>query len=232
MEFKTKEEYVAEFLREGILAGRFPRGERLKQDDIASLLKISITPVREAFRILGAEGYLLSERHHGVIVAPFDAKTAKELTDLRVLLEERLISTAIAKITPARLKELQDLQNQLEKASRRGDRVLFRALNYRFHSHLYSIADMPQTLHFVQVLWAKYPFDLIHQVPGRPERALREHAVLLKALAARDKKSALLAARAHIEAGWNALRKRMDDEGSATAAASVPMMKKKIAVSP
>lgn len=229
MEFKTKEEYVAEFLREGILAGRFPRGERLKQDDIASLLKISITPVREAFRILGAEGYLLSERHRGVIVAPFDAKTAQELTDLRVLLECRLISAAIGKITPTHLEELQELQSQLEKASRRGDRLRIRALNYRFHSHLYSIAELPQTLHFVQVLWAKYPFDLIHRVEGRPERAVHEHAVLLKALAARDRDAALRAAQAHIETGWSALMNRMD--GGSVATPPRPASKKRSVVS-
>src|SRR5688572_5400037 len=73
MDFKTKEEYVAEFLREGILAGRFPRGTRLKQAEIAEHLNLSITPVREAFRILEAEGYVLSETHRGVVVCPFDA---------------------------------------------------------------------------------------------------------------------------------------------------------------
>ena len=63
MDFKTKEEYVAEFLREGILSGRLPLGMRLKQADIAEQLKLSITPVREAFRILEAEGYVINETH-------------------------------------------------------------------------------------------------------------------------------------------------------------------------
>lgn len=219
MEFKTKETYVAEFLREGILAGRFPRGQRLKQDDIAASLKISITPVREAFRMLEAEGYLLSEKHRGVVVAPFDAASAKELTELRVLLEGRLIAAAIARITPADLEELRKLQRELEKASRAGDWVLFRALNYRFHSQLYGVAGLPQTLHFVQVLWAKYPFDLIHRVVGRPGRALREHAALLKALATRDTKAALAAARTHIEAGWTALMKSVDAKADASSPA-------------
>lgn len=205
MDFKTKEEYVAEFLREGIIAGRFARGVRLKQDEIAALLKISITPVREAFRMLEAEGYLLSERHRGVIVAPFNAETANELTELRVLLECRLIAAAMDKITREHLGRLRVLQGELEKASRRGDRGQIRAVNYRFHSYLYAIAGLPQTLHYVQVLWAKYPFDLIHMVKGRPERAVKEHAVLLKALAAGNKKAAMDATRSHIEGGWRVL---------------------------
>src|SRR3954464_7618476 len=90
MDFKTKEEFVAEHLREGILSGRFPRGTRLKQADIAEQLKLSITPVREAFRILEAEGYVLSETHRGVIVAPFDASATREINELRILLETKL----------------------------------------------------------------------------------------------------------------------------------------------
>ncbi len=220
-DFKTKEEYVAEFLREGIIAGRFPRGARLKQDEIARSLDISITPVREAFRILEAEGYLLSERHRGVVVAPFDARTADELTELRLLLECRLIAAAMKKITPSDIRQLRDLHDELERASRRGDRVQIRAMNYRFHSYLYGIAGSPQTLHFVQVLWAKYPFDLIHQVKGRPERAVKEHAVLLKALTAGNKEAALKAMRAHIEDGSRALSDELNDAGKSQPDGSV-----------
>ena len=52
MQFKTKEEQVADFLREGIISGRFARGARLKQQEIATLLNTSITPVREALKLL------------------------------------------------------------------------------------------------------------------------------------------------------------------------------------
>src|SRR3970282_2624879 len=91
--FKTKEEYVAEVLREGILAGRFPRGARLKQAEIARVLDISITPVREAFRILEAEGYIHNITYRGVVVAPFDASATREIIELRVVLERRLVLT-------------------------------------------------------------------------------------------------------------------------------------------
>ncbi len=226
LDFKTKEEYVAEFLREGIIAGRFARGARLKQDEIAGQLDISITPVREAFRMLEAEGYLLSERHRGVVVAPFDAGTAAELTALRVLLECRLVSAAVPKMTRDRLGELRKIQDELEQAARRGDLARIRALNYRFHSDLYAIAELPETLHFVQILWAKYPFDLIHQVGGRPQRAVTEHAGLLRKLAAGDEPGAVEATRAHIESGWRALAPGIADKVAVKEAARV----KKVAI--
>jgi DNA-binding GntR family transcriptional regulator len=216
--FQTKEEHVAEYLREGIISGSFPRGTRLKQDDIADALQISITPVRGAFRLLEAEGYLVSERHRGVIVAPFDAQTTSEITDLRILLECRLVSAATRRMTPDHLAGLRELHHRLEQAVRQQDRARVRAMNYRFHSYLYGIAELPQTLHFVQVLWAKYPFDLIHMVQGRPLRVLKEHAALLKALASGKPSAAAQAARTHIESGWRDLAGELARTGPETQA--------------
>lgn len=214
MEFKTKEDYVAEFLREGIIAGRYARGVRLKQDQIAADLKISITPVREAFRMLEAEGYLQSERHRGVVVAPFDAATANELTALRVLLECRLVASVAKNITRGDLAKLREIQDALDQAARRRDHAQIRALNYRFHSYLYSIARLPHTLRFVQIMWAKYPFDLIHKIKGRPGRAVAEHRVLLRAFASGDEETAVEATRTHIEAGWRELSSHLKTEAS------------------
>jgi DNA-binding GntR family transcriptional regulator len=208
--FKTKEEYVADVLREGILAGRFPRGARFKQAEIAQMLNISITPVREAFRILEAEGYVLSITHRGVVVAPFDASTTREIMELRVTLESQLAAAAMQNMTPRDEAELAKLERDFEKAIARGNRPSVRAMNYRFHSHLYSLAQRPQTLHFVQVLWAKYPFDLINLIPDRPARAAKEHAAILKAIARRDQKALLSAVREHIEAGWSELDRKID----------------------
>ncbi len=210
MSYKTKEEFVAEFLREGILAGRYPRGTRLKQADIAEELGLSITPVREAFRILEAEGYVHSETHRGVVVAPFDPSATTEINELRMLLESRLVVAAMQQMTPADYAALVALQQQFEAAEAKKDRQAVRALNYRFHSQLYGLARQPQTLHFVQVLWAKYPFDLINLIGGRAGRASAEHRRLLKAMKAGDKKSVVNAVREHIEAGWRELEDSLD----------------------
>jgi DNA-binding GntR family transcriptional regulator len=220
MEFKSKEEYVAEYLREGILSGRFARGMRLKQADIAEQLKLSITPVREAFRILEAEGYVINETHRGVIVAPFDASATRELNELRMLLECRLAVAALAHITPRNLAELNLVHREFEAAEARSDREAVRALNYRFHRELYALANLPQTLHFVQVLWAKYPFDLINLIGGRPGRAAAEHRRLLKALKAHDKAAAVAALREHIDTGWRELKAHIEKKPSAPAKAN------------
>lgn len=207
--FQTKEEYVADYLREGILAGTFPRGTRLKQAEIAADLGISITPVREALKLLAAEGYVLGATHRGSVVAPFEVSTAAEIIELRALLETRLTAYALRRMTLGEMQQLELLAQEFDAASAAGDSNAARGANYRFHRYLYGLAGQPQTLHFVQVLWAKYPFDVIHRVGGRVGRAAEEHAQIIDAIVSRNVDAAESATRRHIYAGWNELMEEL-----------------------
>ena len=206
MQFRTKEEQVADFLREAIISGRIPRGARLKQQEIANQLKTSITPVREALKLLVAEGYVLGDSYRGATVAPFDIEASSEVLALRILLETQLVRGAVERVTGADIAELKVLASEFASAFEAGDNETARAANYRFHHRMFEIAHMPQTLHFVQILWARYPFDIINRLTGRVGRAADEHDDLLDALIAGDAATAMLATRHHIEAGFGELR--------------------------
>lgn len=206
LEFKTKEEQVADFLREHIISGVYPRGSRLKQAEIAEQLNLSITPVREALKLLEAEGYVARDSYRGARVIPFDPDASGEILQLRLLLETRLVQAVVENVTAGDLEELRQLEKEFEDAFASGDRAVARGINYRFHRRLYDIADMPHTLHFVQILWARYPFDVINAAGGRGQRAAREHEEILDALTVRDSTAAALAMRKHIESGWNELK--------------------------
>ena len=203
---RPKEEQVADFLREGIIAGRFARGARLKQQEIATLLQTSITPVREALKLLEAEGYVTSDNYRGATVAPFDIEASREVLNLRILLETQLVRGAVEQASAADIAELRQLADEFARAFEAGDNETARAANYRFHHRMFEIAGMPQTLHFVQILWARYPFDLINRLKGRVSRAAEEHDDVLRAFIAQDSAAAMLATRQHIEAGWQELR--------------------------
>jgi DNA-binding GntR family transcriptional regulator len=205
MQFRTKEEQVADFLREGIIAGRFARGARLKQQEIATLLQTSITPVREALKLLEAEGYVTSDNYRGATVAPFDIAASREVLNLRILLETQLVRGAVDNASAADIAELKILADEFARAFDAGENEAARAANYRFHHRMFEIAAMPQTLHFVQILWARYPFDLINRLKGRVARAADEHDEVLQAFIATDAAAAMLATRQHIEAGWQEL---------------------------
>ena len=206
MEYRTKEEQVADYLRERIISGVYPRGSRLKQAEIAEQLHLSITPVREALKLLEAEGYVSGDSYRGSRVVPFDASASAEILQLRLLLESQLVRAAVEKMTIQHISEVRLLADEFATAFRAGDRAAARGINYRFHRRLYDLAEMPQTLHFVQILWARYPFDVINAVQGRGTDAVQEHDEILHALATGDAASAMLAMRKHIESGWAVLK--------------------------
>ncbi len=206
MEFKTKENQVADYLREGIIAGRFARGARLKQQELADMLNTSITPVREALKLLEAEGYVSGDNYKGAVVAPFDIEASSEVQNLRILLETQLVRGAVEHATASDIAELKQLAAEFSRAFDAGENEAARAANYRFHHRMFEIARLPQTLHFVQILWARYPFDLINRLKGRISRAAEEHDKILNAIIAGDMAGAMLATRSHIEAGWQELR--------------------------
>ena len=139
-------------------------------------------------------------------MAPFDAEASTEILKLRITLETQLVESAVRNITAEEIAELRELARQFEEAAVANDSTAARGINYRFHRRMYDFARLPKTLHFVQVLWAQYPFDVINRIGGRAIRAAKEHNELLKRLIEGDATSAMLVMRQHIETGWNELR--------------------------
>ena len=156
--------------------------------------------------MLAAEGYVSGDSYRGARVIPFDESASGEILNLRMLLEAQLVRGAVENITSQDISELRLLADEFDKTFANGDRATARGINYRFHSRLYDIARMPQTLHFVQILWARYPFDLINAVESRGKEAVKEHEDIMRALVTGDASEAMLAMRKHIESGWAVLK--------------------------
>ena len=199
---ETVEHQIAEILREKIIVGVIARGQKLKQAEIARLLGVSITPVREALRLLEAQGYVAVRAHRGAIVAPFVVEGAEELYELRQVLESRLTLEAARRMTPADLDALKVLNHDFFAALKSQSRPSLQEKNFRFHFRLFGIAGQPQTMDFVRMLWAKYPLEMLTKMPGRQTRVFQEHATVLSALERNDPEGAVAAMRVHIKTGW------------------------------
>jgi DNA-binding GntR family transcriptional regulator len=206
--FRTKEGQVAEFLRERIISGNLVRGQKLKQAELAKMLNLSITPVREALKLLEAEGYVTGSSHRGAVVAQLHVDQVDELYELRCLLESRLTREAAKRVTPEALAALNKINKEMLTALNKSDLAGVRSANFRFHFHFYALAEQPQTLHFVRILWAKYPFDLLAVMPNRQGEVIKEHQAFLDALAAGDTKAAIRTMQAHFESGQRGFKKQ------------------------
>jgi DNA-binding GntR family transcriptional regulator len=200
--FATKQDWVAEIIRERIIVGAYRRSQQLKQADLAEELGVSITPVREALLTLEAEGYVRGLPHKGLVVPELVPELAREIYDLRLILERDLTARALELMTPAGLTDLLDLHRNLVRALASDDLQSVRTANYRFHFRLYEIAGRPQTLQFVRVLWAKYPFTAQDVKRGRPGRMRQEHELFLKKAHQGDRDEAVEAMLQHIANGW------------------------------
>jgi DNA-binding GntR family transcriptional regulator len=199
-------EIVADRLRREILDGTLTDGETLPpQDELIRRFRISRPSLREALRLLEAEGYIDSRSYKGATVVPFDIAASEEILNLRILLEGQLVQRAVQRATTADLQDVRRLAEEFAAAVAQQDSTVARGANYRFHRRLYDTAGMPQTLHFVQILWARYPFDIINRIDGRAARAAQEHEELLRCIIEGDVAGAMLSLRSHIESGWGEL---------------------------
>lgn len=108
---KTLNQQVYESLKKMLLDDVFEDGQKLNELDIANLLDVSATPVREAFRRLGAEGFLEIIPYKGVYVKVFSEKEIIEVYECRKSLEKLALELAMPHIT---VLEVDELINEIE----------------------------------------------------------------------------------------------------------------------
>lgn len=194
---------IADALREEIVAHRAEAGAVLRQERLAERFGTSRMPVREALRMLEAEGLVVFVPNRGAAVAPLDAAEWEEVCEMRAALEPLALARALPHLTDARIAEVEAVQGELEGAAL----AAFGALDTRFHLTLYAPCARPRLLRQIAVLGAAAD-RYLRLAAGPIEHAARSHAehrALLDACRARDEGRAVALLTAHIEAAGRAL---------------------------
>ena len=171
---------IAEQLRRDILHGLVVGGSRMRQDAVASRFGVSQNTAREAFRQLEAEGFLRSEPRRGVSVVPLTAGEAREITELRVLLEVQALNWALEAFDVARLGRAETILRQLDEA-RTVDAII--DLNAAFHRTLYEPAGRERALALIETLRLNFEryLRLTWQETEHHRRSQEQHRELLHA---------------------------------------------------
>lgn len=99
-------QHAYEQLRAAIVENRYAPGQRLIEQRIAAEYGLSRTPVREALRMLEAEGLVVSERHRGAMVRPLSATEIVDFYGLRIRLESYAVELAAERASEEQLGEL------------------------------------------------------------------------------------------------------------------------------
>jgi DNA-binding GntR family transcriptional regulator len=147
------QEQLYQRIRDGLLAGRFQPGERLKIRDLAAEWGTSPMPVRAALQRLVAEGALEGEPQRSVRVPPMTRERYENIFQVRLGLEGLAVELATPRLTPADLTELRDCVVRMEHAIEQRQVQAYLNANSQFHLHLYRACGNPVLLRSIESLW-------------------------------------------------------------------------------
>ncbi|NBM15638.1 GntR family transcriptional regulator [Streptomyces sp. GC420] len=128
----SRTQYVLEAIKHGILTGRLTPGQALVETELAAQFGVSKTPVREALKTLAGTGLVVMSQYKGVTVRAVDAAMAREVYDVRLLLEPEALRRSIRR--GASLEAAQEALVRADEATDSADRSL---ANREFHRALY-----------------------------------------------------------------------------------------------
>lgn len=197
-------EEVAERLRQRIYSRELAPGDWVDEVRIAEQLGISRTPLREALKVLAAEGLVTMKVRRGAYVTESSPKDLADVYHLLALLETDAAQAVASRATDAQLAELGALHADLEAAV--DDTPRFFALNERVHLRLLELADNRWRLQVVQDLRKVMKLHRQHSLlkTGRLNESLAEHRALMQAITARDAARAADCMRRHFKGGLEA----------------------------
>jgi len=188
-------------LRQRIVNGDYPPGERLTEDRLAEDFGVSRNPVREALRVVQAEGFVNLVPRRGAFVALPDASTIADLFAMREQLETLAARLAAERATDADVADLRALLDAARDATERVD--LSRVIAISGNKWLASIA----TSLYLQVQWV-FRIGAAHRAP----HSWVEHIRLVDAIEAGEPGEAEAAARSHVHAASTAALENVEQD--------------------
>ncbi len=201
-------EEVADQLRSRIFAHELAPGSWIDEQSLAKEFGISRTPMREAIKVLAAEGLITMKLRRGAYVTEVNRGDLEQIFTVLSLLEGEAAKEAATKAKESDLNALDDLHLRLEKAAADRNLDLFFEINVRFHERIIEIAANP---------WMSSVIDDLRKVlklqrkdslsrSGRLQQSLSEHREILKALLKRDPIAAEHVMRTHLAQGLEAAK--------------------------
>jgi DNA-binding GntR family transcriptional regulator len=179
-------EEVAELLRQRIFSRELPPGSWIDELKIAEEYGISRTPLREALKVLAAEGLVTMKVRRGAYVTEVSEKDLADVYHLLALLESDAAGVVAQRASEDELGELQALHAALESAT--DQREQYFALNEQFHMRLLEMADNRWRQQMVVDLRKVMKLNRHSSLfkTGRLQESLAEHRAIMSALLARD----------------------------------------------
>jgi DNA-binding GntR family transcriptional regulator len=197
---------IFDILHDKIVSGKYKPGQWLRQDDIATQLGVSMTPVREAFDLLVASGLAERVAYRGVRVREISTKDIVEAYGLRLYLEVVIAEEAARKIKPEQVAGLERTIAEMKKHDNLKDVSMQRRLSREFHSAIADVTKNDLLIKLYGVVSNAFPDWLLYEALFRYPEILQdsmtsmhtEHTVIVDALKKSDGMKAALKSVEHV----------------------------------
>lgn len=199
---------VATQLRNYIFDGHLQPGEFIDEATLCELWSISRTPLREALKVLTAEGLVRHEPRRGCFVNQVTEQDLDDIFPVIALLEGRCAYDATVRATPADVQALEGLHQRLSQHAQAGRINAYYEANFAIHEAIIRLANnkwLAQTISDLRKILKLARLQQLH-APGRLTQSLQEHLAVFSALKAGDAAGADAAMRHHLLQQRQALR--------------------------
>lgn len=206
---------VVRNLREAILNRTFQPGQRLVERELCELTGVSRTTVREALRQLESEGLVRLVANQGPIVAKMSLEEARDLYDVRGVLEALAASRFAATATDDQISRLVDVTARFEETARGGDLSDIVARKDELYAVLLEGANNPVVRQVLESLWGRIAYLRATSLrrPQRMQEVAGEVRKVVDAIVRRDADEAWSLSRWHVDRAAEAALEVLESEG-------------------
>lgn len=198
---QTLAETVTARLRELILDGQLPPGQRLRPAHLAPRLGVSVMPIREALHILDTEGLVTFTPRIGAHVAEISEEDVEELYLVRGALEGLAARLAVQNLTDTDLRSIRAAYEAMGAALERGDFATFSRSDREFHRRQFAASARPGLVKKILEYWdaGRRIYAMTPRTTNQMDAAFKAHGLIMAAVDERDARAAERLTRLHTE---------------------------------
>ena len=191
---------IASAIRTMIAQGQLRPGSRVPEQELCARFGVSRTPLREALKVLSAEGLVRLMPNRGAVVERLTRKAVEDMILVLGVFESLAAELACLRIDDDRISHIEALHERMMEHFRRGEGEPYVELNRAFHTAIFQAADncALTSLHAIVHRRLCVLLALAPKPPLRWEEAVADHERMLNALRARDVKAFAHIAREHL----------------------------------